>query len=148
MNLYLDVQGFKIENNRFITKELAAYDGNHITHYIFKQPFPFDMLPTNLQNQASWLTKNHHCLEWDIGFTPLHLFNKIINHLASTSPHIYVKGLEKANYIQHYITKPVQVLPDQPCIKKDVPKCFYHTEDYSICALSNVFFLYENFAMY
>lgn len=48
----MDIQGFKIENNKFIVKEFAAYDGVRISHYIFKPPFPLKMLSPDLYKQA------------------------------------------------------------------------------------------------
>ena len=52
--LVVDVQGFKIENNKFISKELAAYDGRKICHYVFKPPFNLNQLPPNLTKEANW----------------------------------------------------------------------------------------------
>ncbi|CAH1160039.1 unnamed protein product [Phaedon cochleariae] len=147
MTLVLDVQGFKLEKNKFIVKELAAFDGSKICHYIFKAPFPLDQLSPDLQRQAHWLTENHHCLPWDMGFTPLHLFGKIIMDLTNSSDIIYVKGFEKANYIRQFIKKLVVEFDEQPTLKMTHPKCFNHSKTQCICALSNVFYLYENFIM-
>ncbi|CAH2000674.1 unnamed protein product [Acanthoscelides obtectus] len=50
--LVTDVQGFKIEHNKYIVKELAGYDGQQICHYVFKPPFALDLLPPDLQEQV------------------------------------------------------------------------------------------------
>ncbi|CAH1170708.1 unnamed protein product [Phaedon cochleariae] len=147
MTLVLDVQCFKLEKNRFIVKELAGFDGIRICHYIFKAPFPFDHLSPDLQRQAHWLTENHHCIAWDAGFTPQHLFSKIITDLTNSYDIIYVKGLEKANYIRQFINKPVVEFDEQPTLRMSQPKCVNHSKTQCICALSNVFYLYENFIM-
>lgn len=147
MTLILDVQGFKIEKNKFIVKEFAAYDGVKICHYIFKPPFPFEMLSPDLQRQAHWLTKNYHCIKWSHGFTPLHLFSKIIQNLTLEVDCVYIKGKEKANYIRQYISKPVLEFADQPSLIMSTVKCFYHSNIKCMCALSNVFYLHENFVM-
>lgn len=145
MMLVVDIQGFKIENNEFIVKELAAYDGVKMCHYIFKPPYPFELLSPDIEKQVTWLTRNHHCIKWDDGFTPLHTFVHIIQNLTSKADYVYVKGNEKANYIRHFISKPVLELGEQPTLKKSIPKCFYHSNKICMCALSNVYYLYENF---
>ena len=145
--LVIDVQGFNIENNKFITKELAAYDGDKLCHYIFKAPFDIKYLPSDLHKQALWLMKNHHCIDWNEGFTPLHKFVEIIKNLTEKVDHVYVKGNEKAKYIRQYSLKPVFELDEDPKIKKEDPRCFYHSKSPSICALTNVYFFYNNCLM-
>jgi hypothetical protein len=145
MSLVLDIQGFKIENNKLLIKELAAFDGEKMFHYLFKAPFPFNMLSPQFQKQALWLTKNHHGLDWNAGFVPLHKLGKILQDMPNPTDTIYVKGREKADYIRKFVQLPVVELPEQPVLQKDTPKCFYHCENYCFCALSNVYFLYDTF---
>ncbi|KAJ8913307.1 hypothetical protein NQ315_010975 [Exocentrus adspersus] len=121
----------------YCLKELAAYDGERICHYIFKPPFPFDMLPRQHQNEANWLIKNHHHINWNIGFTPLHTFNSIVEDLTKKVDTIYIKGKEKADYIRQFTSKPVFELEEQPRLQQCASKCFYHTQNVSMCALSN-----------
>lgn len=147
MNLVIDVQGFKREDNKFIVKEFAAYDGKRISHVIFKPPFPFDMLSLDLQQQAHWLTNHHHGITWESGSTHFHLFKKTIEDITSPADRVYVKGREKAIYIRKFTTTPVIELDEHPSLVKMEPNCFYHTLKDCVCALSNVFYLYENFIM-
>lgn len=145
-SIILDVQGFSIEDNKFLPKELATYNGDEVCHYIFKPPFPFDMLSPHLQRNAVYLTSNHHTLNWNAGFTPLHQFQKIMDDLSKKTDLIYVKGREKATYIQKFTTKKVIELDEQPKITKQKAKCIYHNDPNNcICALTNVFNLYEYF---
>lgn len=147
MNLVLDVQGFTVENKRFIVKELASFDGSRISHYIFKPPFPRDLLPDELQRQTSWLTEHHHCIEWASGYTPLHQVSKILQELTSKADRIFVKGKEKADYLRKYSTKPITELDEHPRIIARPASCLAHTKNICICALSNVYFLYDTFIM-
>lgn len=147
MSVVFDVQGFKIENNKFIVKEFCAYDGVRICHYIFKAPFPWDLLPPPLQVQAKWLTDNYHAISWDSGFTPLHKFGSIIKDIADVADRIYVKGREKAVYLRNFTCKPIIELEEQPRLTPSPATCFYHTKDICMCAMSNVFYLYDNFIM-
>lgn len=147
MRLVVDVQGFKLENNKFIVKEFAAYDGFRISHYVFKPPFPLRMLSPDLHRQALWLMKNHHYINWEEGFTPVHQFGNILQSLTKGVDMVYVKGMEKANYIKKYSLVPVYEFDEQPALQPMKPKCFYHNNINCICAVSNVFFLYESFIM-
>lgn len=145
--LTLDVQGFNIENNKFIPKELAVYDGCKISHYIFKAPFDIKYLTPDLHKQALWLMKNHHCIPWNEGYTPIHKFSDIIKNITEKGDCVYVKGTEKAKYIRKYSLKPVVELVEHPQLRKEEPHCFYHSNSKCICALTNVYYLYKNCLM-
>lgn len=145
--LVLDVQGFKVENNRFTPKELAAYDGKKICHFLFKRPFNLNQLPPHLAKEANWLMQNHHYLPWYKGYTPIHKFSDIIKDITEEVDHVYVKGREKAEYIRKYSLKPVMELDENPTIQPGEPQCSHHSKSPSICALTNVYYLYNNFLM-
>lgn len=145
MRLILDLQGFKDEKNKFIPKELAAYDGEKIIHYVFKQPFPLNFLSPECHKQAVWLMKNHHCINWNLGFTPLHYFSTIIKQVTKNAEFVYVKGVEKAKYIKKYVDNAVIELDEEPPLFLSKPKCFYHSKPEAMCALSNVINMYDLF---
>lgn len=147
MKLVLDVQGFKIKNNKFIAKELAAFDGLKISHYIFKAPFPITYLPQDLHKQADWLMNNHHCINWSEGFTPLYQFGSILKHLTENVKCIYVKGKEKSEYIKKYSLAPVIEIEEQPALNRAEPSCLNHLKSPCVCALTNVYNLYNTFIM-
>lgn len=147
MRLILDLQGFQDENNKFIPKELAAYDGKRISHYVFRRPFALSLLSPELHANALWVMKNHHCIDWCSGYTPLHFFSSIVKDLTKNANYVFVKGSEKAAYIRKYCYNPIIELDEQPKLQLTEPKCFYHSKSPSMCALSNVFYLYEQFIM-
>lgn len=147
MFLIVDVQGFKIAKKTFLPKELAAYDGRGVSHYIFKAPFPFSTLPLHLQEQANWLTNNHHCIHWDEGFTPAYMFPKIIRRLVRDADVVYVKGREKAAFLRNYIKKPVLEIEERPALSVSQPICMHHLKSLCYCALSNVYHLHEHYVM-
>lgn len=147
MQLVVDFQGFKLENNKFLVKEFACYDGLRISHYVFKPPFPLRMLSPDLHRQAVWLMNNHHGIDWKAGFTPLHQFGGIVDQLTKGADMVYVKGREKLDILKKYCTRPVYEFDEHPPLERTQPKCFHHNNDICACALSNVFFLYDNFIM-
>lgn len=142
--LVIDVQGFNTSEG-FTPKGLAIYDGTSVSHYIFKQPYSFSNMKPVFQKQATWLMKNHHCIDWHEGFTPLYLFPKIIQRLTQTSETIYVKGREKTIYIRRFVSQPVMDVQEQPALTRMPPSCFYHSATECFCAL---YTLYQNYVMH
>lgn len=148
MSIVIDVQGFKVESNKFVVKEFAAYDGKKISHYVFKPPFRMDLLPPYLQQQAFWVTDNHHGLRWEDGFVPLHKFSEVIQQVTNAGDRVYVKGKEKADYIRKHVSNAIVTeFKEQPAMRQQEPKCFFHLKNPCACALSNVFYLHDNFLM-
>lgn len=144
--IVMDVQGFKIGKSSFYPKEFAAYDGHAISHYIFRPPFPFKMLPEELKREAKWLMHNHHCIDWDEGYAQAFMIERIVQRLTRDADLVYVKGKEKADYLKRYSTKIVE-FPEKPTLRPSKPSCMYHTYPLCICALSNVYNLYQQFVM-
>lgn len=147
MFVILDVQCFKISEKTFSPKELAVYDGNAVSHYIFRAPFPFSTLPPHLQAEANWLMNNHHCIDWDEGFTPTYMFPKILQRLVRDADVVYVKGREKAAFLRNYITKPIIEIEERPALSAYKPTCMYHSKPLCYCALSNVYHLHKHYVM-
>lgn len=147
MPLIIDVQTFRTQNNKLIVKEFGAFDGSRVCHYVFKPPFAFDRLPVEYQKQANWLMAHHHAINWNDGFTHHFLFPQIINHITRDFKEVYVKGKEKADFVRTFVKIPVLELPETPALKQELGSCFYHMNEYCICALTNVYNLYDNFVM-
>lgn len=143
--LILDIQFFKNGQNKFIPKELAAFNGHRVSHYVFKSPFPFENLPVELRKQNNWLTANLHGLNWTVGFTPFYQFKKIMASLTENEDVIFVKGREKAEFIRKFTRRQVLELPEHPALPDMEPKCFNHIRSTCKCALTNVYYLYDTF---
>lgn len=147
MFIVLDVQGFMISGQTFSPKELAIFDGQTISHYIFKAPFPFSTLPPDLQTQAKWLINNHHGIPWNEGYTPCFLFPTILERLLKDADVVYVKGREKRNFLRRYTKKPIIEIEEYPALSATQPSCMYHSKVPCYCALSNVYHLYKHYVM-
>lgn len=94
----IDVQGFKVNNNKFICKELAiSYNSNEYQNFIIKPPFEFWRLPVEYQKQANWLTFNHHNLTWSAGSVSFNSVRHFLKENISKDTPIYVNGAEKKN---------------------------------------------------
>ena len=77
---------------------------------------------------------NHHCIDWNEGFTPAFLLPKIIERLLRDLDTVYVKGKEKAEYLQRFMTKEIVELEEQPTLRESTPSCMFHTNPLCICA--------------
>lgn len=98
MEIFIDVQGFKDENNKFILKEIAFLNSENICKvFILKSPYPFEKLPKKYQKQSIWLYDNYHGLNWNTGNDTLKSVKKYIYNNNLRIQEIYVKGLEKKN---------------------------------------------------
>ena len=135
----IDIQGCMALNNEFIPKEIAVfYSSNHIQHMF-----------SNTTSQQ-WVYNNYHELTWDGAYLLQHTaFNMLRCNLKRVNK-IYVKGLEKRNWIMELLLngsdgdcadKVVNLKENYPSIrelKKQYPgelRCNNHN---GACALQNV----------
>lgn len=65
--VFVDLQGFVVDEN-FRVKEIAVLRREReLTHYIFGPSVEWTLLGTDDRSRASWLTHNHHGLRWNEG---------------------------------------------------------------------------------
>lgn len=65
--IFVDLQGFVVDEN-FRVKEIAVLKREReLTHHIFGPFVEWTRLESDDRSRASWLTHNHHGLEWDEG---------------------------------------------------------------------------------
>lgn len=146
----VDIQGFKLQNNEFVFKELAILTEEYqLQHYIFKPPFSYKDLTTTEKRQVKWLQHNFHGFKWDDGYIPYQKLYATVEPLLRNKI-IFVKGSEKMRWIEQafgseFTTYDVEEdgCPKLSALKfeNDVPSCIIHN---GYCALENVF-LIRNF---
>lgn len=143
--IIIDIQGFMVNDEEFIPKELASYDNkNRVSHYIFQPIRSVSSLPTKFRNTANWLMNYHHCIDWNDGFVPVSSFDDIVYYLCRSAKVVYVKGHEKACFLKRIVTIPVKELPEHECkLEVGLPMCPFHKKTPSMCSLSNVFYLFS-----
>lgn len=139
----VDFEGFQLKPHSFVIKELAYYsvkDGFHAC-WTFKPPHSWRLLTTNQRMSYAWLTRHHHRLCWESGDLPYGNIRDILAFLFSTFSRIYVKGAEKAMFLENMTGCRVFDLEDLHCPKRTrLPKhaftCPHHVPDYNHCALA------------
>ena len=153
--IFVDLQGFVLNNN-FTVKEVAVLrDGKTLSHYVFREPVPWNYLTKSEKSQACWLKIHHHGFRWDDGHVSYHqakdLVQRAIGTCGADIPSlIYVKGSEKKKWLRELLNSDLKIetidadYDDIACLKDlDVIgtlRCGYHTRH---CAMQNVCKLYK-----
>lgn len=148
MNVIVDVQGFKSEENEFIPKEIAIMYKGRVQVLLIKPPRPFYDLTRKERLQVAWIEKNRG-INWNEGFVPYFNYQANFGDFF-TNKSIFTKGNEKVLWIKDiFRISNVFNLESKNCPSlltlynnysdsSDITSCMYHT---NICALKNVFCL-------
>lgn len=151
MNVIVDLQGFKSDDNKFIPKEVAILSKYHVLVLLIKPPYPFYNLSKKERSHVTWIEKNRGIL-WNEGFVPYHNFHFLLQKFLKDK-RCFVKGLEKVQWLKQIIENDVDVhnLEDMQCpsletlhenylMSTDIKSCIYHNKT---CAYKNVSCLYK-----
>lgn len=150
MNVIVDVQGFKNEDNQFIPKEIAIVSKTHSFVLLIKPPYPFYNLTKKERLSVSWIERNRGIL-WNEGFVP-YLNYKILLKDFFKNKRVYTKGYEKVLWLKDILQNSnVYNLEDNNCPSfenlfkiyersSELKSCIYHE---NVCAYKNVFCLYK-----
>lgn len=143
--LFVDVQGFKNDENEFIVKELALATPEYTEVFLIKPPFSYTNLTRSEKRQTRWIEKNRGIC-WSEGFIDYREFRRIIKPILNGKK-LFVKGLEKIEWIKKLCNNCAIVdVGEKGCpsflnlyttyCKNNVNlNCFYHSK---YCALKNV----------
>lgn len=147
MYFFVDLQGFKTKNNRFVLKEMCLLSNNsdeeHL--YIIKPPFPYNKLSFKYKKQARWLSNYFHGFDWTDGFISYLSTRKLLlSLLPKTGAIIFVKGEEKKIWIQDIFRNScsdidyynIEELGYSNISSDNIVHCKYHDSKF-ICAYQN-----------
>lgn len=160
----IDIQGFRIDNNRFIIKEVAILTRNYIKlfHILIQPPCSWNDVSLSFRKQILWLERYYHGLSWDEGHVPYYTAQNIIRNILSNHCVIFVKGNEKRylleKILKNYKTCTIVDLSEHKDEYEENPpslrtrneytsnySCFHHKTTRNgksaSCALNNVFTL-------
>lgn len=159
--VFADLQGFIIENNQFVLKELSFstleadgevsvhnLDGREKHHYIFAPPFPWQCINNELKKSIFWLTAFHHGFYWNCGNISYEQADQILEKLCSPHLIVYVKGFEKIRLLRALCknkTIDCRNIEDIGCnirlhnlSSRANLSCGRHKQKVTICALQSV----------
>lgn len=149
--IFIDVQGFKSNSNRFIVKELAiVFNNDECINFIIKPPYDFKCLSIKKQNEANWLTKNYHHINWNDGSAS---YKNVCNFVKINTKHskIYTKGREKKKWLEEMIHQTINNIEDicsynfKQMENKYAEYCYCNYHTYGVCAQKNAFLMSKEF---
>lgn len=158
--IVIDVQGF-YTSNKFIEKEISiAGVDSQIKTFIILPPFKYSRLTIKDKTTNKWLYNHFHGLRWDDGNSTLKDLEEYlsISVKKEENPTVYVKGLEKVNWIKKLIDEEITIynLDDFNCpninylYKNDENTniCKYHRKNKHRCAEKSVTLLRNFITLY
>lgn len=96
--VFVDVQGFKNSENKFIPKEICLITDSFEFHHILKTPCTYHQLKSKYKRQARFLAQTFHGLEFDAAGTSLNKFIELtLEHMQNKV--CVVKGIEKVEWV-------------------------------------------------
>lgn len=100
-----DLQGFLKPSGRFIVKEFAFLTKNIKFNDFIESPYNFESLSLGTKRSSSWITKNHHGIEWNKGYINIHELRRTIHPILRNKT-IYVKGDLKIVWLKEIMRDP------------------------------------------
>lgn len=103
MNIIIDIQGLKDKHNHFIPKEVAvvSLEYQHQGHWIVKPPYKYGEVPRRVRIENSWLSRDHHGLEWNDGTTSVQNIERILKSFVRRASRVFTRGSEKSKYLSN-----------------------------------------------
>lgn len=101
-NTYVaDLQFFRGDEKELILKciSFSKLFSDTIEFFVFKPPFDIVELSPYRRRAARFVTKNFHHIQWEDGFIDYNEINNIIKENLDTAQEIFVKGHEKATFL-------------------------------------------------
>lgn len=116
MDIFIDIQGFLDNNDKFLPKEVAvlASKNEFIGHWIVKPTCYFQGLPDEVKRKNNWLTINHHGIEWFEGETSINALNHFLQTIVPICVNIYTRGQDKRKYLQMITSREIIDLEKDP----------------------------------
>jgi hypothetical protein len=121
MTWFIDFEGYHFEYLDFMVKEIAilSKDGSQCFNYMIKYPCSMIYNPKDVPT-AQFQFKRHG-LSWECGdYTFIEAINDIKNKVGSDT--VYVKGLEKSEYLKLLLSPNVKCVPEHPPFR-DLENC-------------------------
>lgn len=144
--VFIDLQGFKHNNNCFVLKEICIIENNKISHFLVKSPYSWQDLELKYKHQAVWLKNNHHGLDWNDGNTSYFFIKKLLFKLFQNNNNvIVVKGKEKIIWLRQMCNLETKIVDLEDLNSSLIPKlntvemshsCEFHNKNYH-CAYKN-----------
>lgn len=106
--LLVDLQGFKVNGNQFIFKEVAVLDCSTLTSpklygLVFDAPFPLQFQDAEERRQTRWI-EHHLGHTWNEEGIPYELLTIVLKAYLFGADQVFVKGAEKRQWLQDFVS--------------------------------------------
>lgn len=154
MVFFIDIQGFQLNCNSFLCKEIAIFNSvtECFSHRFVKLPITLTQLNGTMQAQADITIKKIHGIKWDKNIDTLEYeqISEFIKNCVGTGTEdtIFIKGSEKKKWLNKIILNSIVDFEECPSfltLKKFMKPnhCKGHLYDNSLtCAVENIFFMW------
>lgn len=135
--VFVDIQGYKVNSNRFMCKEFSLVNDTETFHAIVKSYFPYKKLLGHYKRQINWLTNHFHGLKYECGDMHIDELTKIV-YPKLANKIVIVKGTEKVKWMQYLFRKHGDI------ICKNIEDFNYDMsqpdENYALCEYHNALY--------
>lgn len=105
--LVVDLQGFKLNGNKFIFKELAVLDCSTLMSpklygLVFEAPFSSRFHDVEEKQQTRWI-EHHLGHKWDEEGIPYEMLTIVLKAYLFGADQVFVKGAEKLKWLQEFV---------------------------------------------
>ena len=99
----LDVEGFRHRKEKFILKEFGICTEDYLDCVSFLPPTSYSELTTQQKQSLSWLSRNLHGIDWDVGNYRYIYLTQAFQSVRLRNPGaiFYAKGAEKIKFCQN-----------------------------------------------
>lgn len=156
MNFFIDIQGFQLNSNIFLCKEIAIL--NDVTgcfsHRFVKLPILLTQLNISSQTQADVNIRKNHGIKWVNNMDSLEYeqLSEFINNCVGKEGTIFVRGSEIKKWLKRVVTNHIVDLSnddDEECPSFNDLKIFMksnhckgHLYNNLSCVVENVFYIW------
>lgn len=106
----VDIQGFHAPD--FLPKEICIVNihTDFVWHCVVRPPTCYNRLSPRLRKLVSYISKNIHGLDWDLGFIPEADALGVLRNILQGAVKVYIKGSERATYLRRLLNFSVNVV--------------------------------------
>jgi len=133
MEFIVDMLAFNSPKAKFIVKELTIVNvqTGAVSWFLFKPPCAAKDTVAATLKENIWLTNNFHGISWEEGDVPYAQLRSILTEQIDPGSRVYVKGEEKANFIQKLTSANVVDLQTLGCPSLRRPNFWLLTPQYT-----------------